>query len=183
MDKAGICRRLAKSGLREAADAYKEEVRSRRKASGETRDKAGMGAWSEMWDSFRPAVERWEMGQGEGDAQLTGCPDDVDQFLDPDYHESDPGKWLRDGLIWTAAEIRRVVIDSSEGTTVDLTRAKTKPPTAWAIFCLESFARKTPDKRGELIARVLPFATRSHDPPGIPGDDEGSTRGFLDGIS
>jgi len=183
MNKAGIANRLSKAGLRDAAESLREEIRLRRKGAGEDRDSASQAAWAEMWDTFRPVVERWEKGQfKETETPLTGCPIDVDPFLDPDYTEKDPGKWLRDGLIWTAAEIRRVVIDSDEGTRIDLARARTKPPTAWAVFCLESFARKPPAKRGELIARVLPFATRSHETAPIETDSN-DVDGFLGDIT
>lgn len=186
MGNPAIYNRLYRFGLRPAADAYKDEVRQRRKAAGDDKRAANQAAEDAMWDAFRPAVEQLEKQQlekqeQEGIAPLAGCADDVDQFLDPDYTETDPGKWLRDGLIWTAAEIRRVVVDSDGTTTVDLSRAHTKPPTAWAVFCLESFARKPIDKRGELIARVLPFAMRSHDTPHQAGN-AAQTEGFLDSI-
>jgi len=138
-----------------------------------------------MWDTFRPVVEQWESTQAGGEVDSLGSlPEDVDQFLDPDYHETDPGRWLRDGLLWTAAEIRRVVVDSDEGTRVDLARARTRPPTAWAVFCLESFARKPASARGELIARVIPFATKGHDPPvTAPGNADEGAGGFLGSIT
>lgn len=189
MNKAGIANRLQKCGLRNAAEAYKEEVRIRRKSNGENRDAASLAAWSEMWDVFRPIVERQERmvlkesesNKGGNSDTLTGCAADVEQYLDPDYSEPDPGRWLRDGIIWTAAEIRRVVADTSEGTTINLQAAKTKPPTAWAIFCLESYARKPPSQRGALIAKVLLFAIKIHDPPEGKDDPE-NAGGFLDSI-
>lgn len=170
MDKAAICNRLARIGLREAADAYRDEVRKRRKASGEERDAANEGSWEDMAALFLPAAERIESGSSQ---TLSGCAEDPDQYIDPDYHETDPGKWIRDGLLWTAAEIRRVVIDSPEGASIDLRRAKTKPPTVWAIFCLEGFGRKPPAQRVDLIAKVLPFATKAHDPRDVAGNSSG----------
>lgn len=190
MNKLEITHRLASAGLRDAAEAYREEVRQRiaKDKGGPKRNREEVvdAAWTDMWEVFRPAVERCEKVHQPHHQTLAGCTDDLDQFLDPNYTEQDPGKWLRDGLIWTAAEIRRVVLDSQEGTTVDLARAKTPPPTAWAVFCLESFARKPPDKRADLIARVLPFATRTtpNDPPvDNSGQDELDNGGFLDSIS
>ncbi len=185
MNKAGIANRLSKAGLRNVAEAYREEVRRRiaQAQGGKTRDRDSVSAaaWQEMWDTFRPVVERREEQQAEGanEPDLAGCAADLDDLLDPEYTETDPGKWLRDGLIWAAAEIRRVVIDSDEGTTVDLTRAKSPPPTAWAVFCVETFARKKPSQRGELIGKVLPFATRSHDVLDGEGQHQESG-GFLD---
>ena len=159
-------RRLEQFGLRDLAESYKEEVRKRlaREQGGSKRDRADVRQQAEdaMWKLYLPAIQEREAAESE--SALVGCSGDLEQFLDPDYKETDPGKWLRDGLIWTAAEIRRVVIDSDEGTRVDLARAHTKPPTAWAVFCLEAFARKAPANRGDLIAKVMSFATRSHEP-------------------
>ena len=179
MNKAGIANRLSKLGLRPAAEAYKEEVRQRLKAAGEDRDVANNKAWEAMWDEFRPVVERLERAS-DGETHLAGRTDDVDQFLDTNYNETDPGKRLRDGLIWVAEEIRRVVTDSDDGTSVNLARAKTPPPSAWAVFCLEGFAAKPPAKRLELIAKVLPFATRSHD--ARSGDAAADNNGFLEDV-
>lgn len=185
MNKAGIINRLQKLGLRDAAEAYREEVRIRRKGSGENRDAASLAAWGEMWDVFKPIVEKQEKDkeqEKESGDTLTGCTTDVDQYLDPDYSETDPGRWIRDGLIWAASEIRRVVVDTAEGTTIDLQFAKTKPPTAWAIFCLESYARKPPSQRGELISKALPFALKRHDQKDEADVDSESGGGFLDSI-
>lgn len=181
-----IYNRLMKAGLRGAVDTYMDEVRKRRKAAGDNRAAANQAAEDAMKEVFGPVLERWEQQQAKAaqpnEPALSGCaaPADLEGLLDPDYTETDPGKWLRDGLLWTAAEIRRVVIDTDEGTTVDLTRARTRPPTAWAVFCVEAFARKKPDARGELIAKVLPFATRSHEPRPAAGREQGG--GFLDDI-
>ena len=184
MNKAGIANRLSKAGLRNVAEAYREEVRIRLAAAqggkDRDRDKVSLQAWQEMWDLYRPVVERLEQKDqaGEPDPLTWMLDEDLDQFLDPYYEEADPGKWLRDGLLWTAAEIRRVVADSGEGTTVDLSRAKSKPPTAWAVFCLEAYARKPPSRRGDLIAQVLRFAAKVDSGTAVEEDkDEGE--GFL----
>jgi hypothetical protein len=201
MNKLGISHRLSSAGLRHAADAYREEVRQRLarcKPKGTTKEQLLEDAWNEMWEVFKPPLERWEKErekekvpeapktpepQVPPEPQLVGCTDDLDQFLDPLYSETDPGKQLRDGLLWTAFEIRRIVTDSENTTTIDLARAKTPPPTAWAVFCLESFARKPPDKRAELIGRVLPFATRAHNPSPPKTEQLEEDGGFLDDIS
>ena len=190
MNKATIASRLQRAGIRDAAEAYREEVRRRiAQAQGgkrRDRDAVSVAAWQEMWDVFRPAVERWEKAKAKADEEssLAGCPNaaDLDELLDPDYSEKDPGKWLRDGLLWVAAEIRRVVLDTDEGVVVDFTRASCPPPTAWAVFCVEAFARKRPAQRAELIARVMPFATRSHDDPADPDGQNSRDEGFLDEI-
>ena len=184
MNKAEIIRRLARAGVRDAADAFREEVRQRlaSEAGGKTRNRQAVttAAWMGMWDHFRPIVERIEQDKA-AERPLIGSPEDPDEYLDPHYSETDPGRWLRDGLIWVAAEIRRVVIDAEDGTHIDLTRARTPPPTAWAVFCLESFARLRPAKRGELIGRVLPFAERST--TGITyGTTRDATGGYLDAL-
>jgi hypothetical protein len=86
---------------------------------------------------------------------------DIDSLLDPHYSETVPARWIRDGLIWVAAEFRRVVSDSPDQSTINLHQAKVPPPTPWAIFVLESFARRNPAKRADLISRVLSFASKS----------------------
>ena len=179
MNRAGIINRLAKLGVRNAADALREEVRLRHLAAGRDRESALALAWQEMWETFKPIAERLE-GQASGESPLQGCTDDLAPLLDTSYQETDPGKRLRDGLLWTAEEIRRVVRDTDEGPTVDLSRAATPPPTVWAVFCLEFYAHKPPASRGELIARVLPFATKIHDPRETSPDDAGG--GFLDEV-
>jgi len=150
------------------ADAYREEVRKRlaKERGGEKRDREAVNdaSWEEMWEIFKPLVEQAER-QNDSNSTVSGCPENVDPFLDPDYHETDPGRRLRDSLLWNAEEIRRVVSDTTDGTVIHLERAKTKPPTAWAVFYLESLAAKPLDKRGtELVSRVMPFAYKIHDP-------------------
>jgi hypothetical protein len=180
MNRLGAINRLAKLGLRGPAEAYREEVRIRHKAAGKSRDEALELAWLAMWEEFRPIVERLEANSdGPPEPPLPGSPaDDLTAHLDPSYSETDPGKRLRDGLLWTAEEIRRVVVDDpsnpdSPATSIDLSRATTPPPTAWALFVLESYARKPPSARAELIARVMPLASKTHDPttpaPGTSG--------------
>jgi hypothetical protein len=196
MNKLAVTNRLTAACLRVPAEAYRDEVRKRlaKERGGEKRDREAVNddSWEEMWELFLPLVEQVEKKKEKerekekraesGDERtLSVLTDDIDKFLDPNYSENDPGKWLRDGLIWTAAEIRRVVLDSENETTIDLARAKTPPPTAWAVFCLESFARKSPDKRSDLIARVLTFATRSTNAPDDSTTEERSG-GFLDSI-
>lgn len=183
MDRAGVINRMARLGLRPAADALREEIRARHKAAGMTRDKASEAAWIEMAAVFEPIAEKLEQEQASGDdAPLQGCTDDLAPLLDPAYSEADPGKRLRDGLLWTAEEIRRVVRDTNEGTTIDLARASTPPPSAWAVFCLESYARKPVAARAELIARVIPFATKGHDPNSKGQQGETDEGGFLDKV-
>jgi hypothetical protein len=190
MDRAGMSKRLQAVGLRHVAEAYRDEVRQRiaAKKGGKDRAEVSLEAWAEMWDLFRPTVERLEAeaknAKAADETPLAGCDEDVDQHLDPDYSETDPAVWIPDGLFWAAGEIRRVVVDSEDGPQVDLTRAKAKPPTAWAAFCVEHYARQPPSKRGELIARVLQLIPKAPPTPPTQGPDTGggNTGGFLDTI-
>lgn len=179
-NRAAVINRIDTLGMRPAADALRDEIRKRHQAAGKLKPESSTLAWAEMWDHYRPIVEYLE---SVASAPLRGTTDDLTPLLDPDYSERDPGKRLRDGLLWTAEEIRRVVVDAPDGTTtIDLARASTPPPTAWAVFCLESYARKPVANRGELIAKVLPFATRQHDPTQQhTGADEGQG-GFLEDV-
>jgi hypothetical protein len=200
LDRSAIHHRTTKLGIRPLADALRNEIRARHLNTGATRNNAGRAAWDEMWQHVRPVVEHLEARAAKQHAAnpdnppepaLIGSPDDPTPHLDPDYSERDPGKRLRDGLLWTAEEIRRVVRDpgphgATESvvttTTIDLARAATPPPSAWAIFLLETYARQSPEDRAkDLIARVLPFATRDHDP--IPQNDNDSPGGFLDQVA
>ena len=181
MNKAAIFARLSKVKIRELAEAYLEQVRLRLAAEitskvERQRQKTEINAkaWEDMWQTFEPAVKRLEKEQkkqanNEEQPALTGIPDNVDALLDPDYSETDPGKWIRDSLLWTAAEISRVVQTSPEGTTLNFNRAKTPPPHAFAVTCMGAFALKPTTA---LITKVLPFATKSHETTEIPPENE-----------
>ncbi len=186
MDRAAAIGRLARLRLRPAADALREEIRHRHRADGKLRDDALERAWVEMWAHFEPVAEELERQKKAADvpdepSPLRGMPEDVDAILDPGYNEADPGKWLRDGLLWVAAEIRRVLRDDADGPIIDLARARTPPPTAFAVFIAEHYARKAPGDRGELIARVMPLACKQHEPQ-QQGNTDGAEGGFLDTI-
>ncbi len=190
MDKAGIANRLSRVGLRNIAEAYKEEVRQRlaRTAKEEAkkdpnnhgkgnndRQAATDAAWADMWELFRPIVQRIEKEKAEIKAaakiqgNLIEKTPNLDDFLDPNYDDSKPENWVRDGLLWTAKEIARVVSDTAEGTVVDLNKAKTPLPVPYAYFVLTGYARRPPEKRIELITKVLPFANKQ----AATADDEG----------
>jgi hypothetical protein len=182
MNRLGIINRIMRLGLRSPAEALREEVRLRHRAAGKDKAEALTLAWAAMWEEFRPTVERLE-GQANGAGrQLLGTTDDLDTLLNPAYHEPDAGRRLRDGLVWAAEEIRRIVSDAPDGETViDLARASVPPPTAWAVFVVEHYAMKAAKDRGELIARVMPLAAKQHDaqPGGAGPVGEG---GFLDDL-
>ena len=193
MANAAIWNRLMEVGLREAAETVKHEIRERYKRLGDPRSDANEKAEIEMWEIMRPAVEKVEKKiqdlkdkikqpkSPKGDDSpptISVCTDKIEQFIDPNYSEKDPARWLRDGLLWNAAEFQRVVTDSPQGISISLALAKNPPPNAWAITCLEYFAR--PDKRGELIARVLPFASKRTDQTEPP--EAGEAEDYLDSI-
>lgn len=195
-NRSEICRRLSKCGLRKIADAYREEVRIRlaREAGGQKRDRVAVtvAAWEDMWNQFRPAVEKREREliaeapNSEPVApQLAGLPPISDDLLDPDYSERDPGRQLRDSLLWAAMEWMRIIRDTDDGPVVDLAAASTPPPTPFALFVLSAYALGNVDKRRELISRALAFATKSHESepePPAAGDDSPPPGGFLDDI-
>ncbi len=204
MNKAGMANRLSNCKLRAAADAYREEVRIRiaREQGGQKRDRdsVSLAAWQEMWDVFRPIVERYEADKEAVKAaakaaqnatveppapQLIGLPKLSDDLLDPDYTEKDPGKQLRDGLLWPIFEWMRVINDTPEGPVADIKAASKPPPNAFALFTLSTYALSGTDKRRELITRGLAFATKSHD--NVESKDENQDEivqpgGFLDAI-
>jgi hypothetical protein len=181
MDKLAIANRLNPTGLRAAADAYREETRKRHRAEGKDKAEALTLAWQAMWSQFEPLVVQAER-KGTTTPQLVGIPDDLDGLLDPNYHEADAGRRLRDGIVWAAEQIRRVVADADNATTIHLERATTPPPTAFAVFVVEHYARRAPHDRGELIARVMQFATKQHEPQAQGAVHAGEADSFLDRI-
>jgi hypothetical protein len=155
-------------GLRPAAESLKEEIRLRLRGTGQEKAAANSQAEAEMWEAFKPIVERLEAeanskGEEQPAPQLTGLPADVNTALDPDYREPDPGKRLRDGLLWAAEQWMRVIHDTEDGPTANLQAASTPPPNPFALMVLATYALSPIDKRRELITRALGFATRAHD--------------------
>jgi hypothetical protein len=183
IDKAGICRRLAKLGLREAGDRFRDEVRKRLRAEGATREAANEGAWQEMADTFLPAAERAE-GKAAANAELPApqlpgmpAPANINAAIDPAYNEPDPGKRLRDGLLWTVEQWMRVIADTETGPVATLAAASVPPPNPFALMVLSTYALSPLDKRRELITRALAFATKAHDADSTEGDQPQT--GFL----
>jgi len=193
------CNRLQKLGLRPAADAYCEEVRlrmaSERGGVKRNREEVKQAADNLMWDVFEPIVKRQETQAAEMiDAkknqptpeppapQLIGLPDLTDDLLDPDYAESDPGKQLRDGLLWVVAEWMRVVKDTPEGPVANIQAASKPPPNAFTLLVLSTYALSGIDKRRELITRALAFATKSHEVEPGSRNNEPQVSGFLESI-
>jgi hypothetical protein len=150
-----------------------------------------------MWDLFRPLCERHEKKEEKKAAAkeegrkrsaeedipiLVGIPEDIEAILAADYSERDPGKRLRDGLLWAAEEWVRVIRATDSGAVATIDRASSPPPNAFALLILESYALAGADKRRELVGRALAFACKSHDsePAVAPGSD---SEGFLGEIS
>ena len=128
-----------------------------------------------MWQRFGPLCDAREAENAAAEAeiaaaaepepappQLQGLPANTDSILDPDYSEADPGKQLRDGLLWVAFEFLRVISDTDAGPVADISAASKPPPNAFALLILSSYALSGADKRRELITRALAFATKSH---------------------
>ena len=209
INKLEITNRLERQGLRAAADAYREEVRLRLMAEANAgagvvkKDRAAAVAqsWVEMWAKFEPIVAKAEAkaeaekakakAQAEAQSQpeppapqLAGLPPFSEALLDLDYTERDPGRQLRDSLLWAAMEWQRVISDTDSGPVANLEAASTPPPTPFALFVLATYALGNLDKRRELITRALAFAVKSHDE--IIGDADADTDeqpgGFLDSI-
>jgi len=159
-----VYQRLARCGIRPAAERLKDEIRLRRKAAGDGREKAATEAHREMWEQFRPIVERLEAGSSTGQAPtLAGLPTNTDSSLDPNYNEPDRGKQLRDGLLWAVMEFQRVIRDTDSGPVANIEAANTPPPNAYALFVLSTYALSPIEKRRDLIGRSLPFASKAHD--------------------
>jgi hypothetical protein len=187
VSNAGRCHRLDKAGLRNAAETLRGEIRQRLIASGKTRKEAGAAADDEMWGTFRPLVEQFEAGgkpeAAETAPQLPGIPSDINSILDPHYSEADPGRQLRDGLLWAALQFERIVEDTEDGPIAHLD-AGPPPPNGFGILILRLYALSGIDKRRELVGRALQFATKSHDTDSSDqpqGDEEKG--GFLEEIS
>ena len=198
MGSAVVYNKLAKFGLRNAAETYKEEVRLRHRAAGDDRATAREAAEAAMWELFRPLVEarEEEIAQrraekaaakaaeeipAEPPAQLQGLPANTDSLLDPDYAEPDAGRQLRDGLLWVAFEWMRVVRDTDSGPVADIAAASKPPPNAFALLTLSTYALSDLDKRRELITRALAFADKRPDSGAPAGEEERGEQagGFL----
>ena len=134
-----------------------------------------MESWAEMWRVFEPAVLKFEQAKSQDYQQLAGLPDrTTDEILDPDYHERDRGKQLRDGLLWVALEFDRIIEDTDSGPVAHLEDASIPPPNAFAIATLRTYALSSIEKRRELIARALAFADKTHEDAGAGGEDGGA---------
>ena len=148
-----------------------------------------------MWELYKPTVEKIELDREEQKRQkamdpqeppapqLSGLPQDTDSLLNDQYFESDPGKQLRDGLLWTAFEWMRVIRDTDDGPVADISAASSPPPNAFSLFVMSTYALSPVEKRRDLISRAMAFATRSHDIPPPGRDENQDTDSFMDKIS
>ena len=187
MDSLTLIHRATCVHLRPQVDAYAGEVRRRLRKQGtnKTRQEIAQEAWDQAWEVFKPAIEYHEqikediktMKPIDQVPQLQGMPDrTTDDILDPNYKETNPGKKLRDGLLWTVLEFDRVVQDTDEGPVVHLEDASAPPPNAFATGFLRTYALSPVDKRRELFGRALTLAEKSHD----VAEDEDGEDSFLD---
>ena len=179
--KRRITERLRAVGLRGLAMAYLDELRDRIHADGGSRKSANKSAYKDMWRQFEPTVAFLEnmvgITGGESRGGFRGYDGDPDNIVDPNYTELDAGKRLRDAFTWVGDEFRRIVRDSSSGTTMMFEHAKTPPPTVLAIQIAEEYAQCAPGARRELFARLQQFATKAHDSRGR--DDTADDTAFL----
>jgi len=189
MDIAGICNRAQKLGLRTLSDSYKDALKQINLLNGMTRKQASPAAWKEMYNLWEPVIRELEKKMEElknivieppTAPQLKGLPEDLDSVLDENYIEIDQGKQLRDGLLWAAMEFGRVIRDDDDGPVARIDSASVAPPNAFALFTLSTYALSPIDKRRDLIARALSFATKASDP--VPEPNSGVSGGFLDSI-
>ena len=176
MGNPEIYNRLDRFGLRPIVDAYKQEVRLRYKAEGHDRATARQAAEDAMWTVVGPYVERLE---GTEAPQLAGLPANPDSVVDPDYAEPDPGKQLRDGLLWAAFEWMRVVQQTDSGPVANIAAASKPPPNGFALLTLSTYALSDIDRRRELITRALAFTTKSHSDMPTEAASGTQTEGFL----
>jgi len=184
LNRMNLKNRLRGAGILGPADVYREEVRQRlAKEAGTSkgpgsrdRDAVNMASWEEMWRVFGPAVEKFEKAKSQDYQQLAGLPDrTTNEILDPEYHERDRGKQLRDGLLWVALEFDRIIEDTADsGPVAHLEDASVPPPNAFAIATLRTYALSSIEKRRELIARALAFADKTHEDTGGGGEDGGA---------
>jgi hypothetical protein len=108
--------------------------------------------------------------------QFVGYAGDVDEITDPDCHQPDAGKRLRDAFVWIGDEFRRITTDSPTGTRMDFSRAKCRPPSPLAIQIAEHCAMRPPDERTELSGQGLPFlrlSESSQQPRSFSDDQSG----------
>jgi hypothetical protein len=194
MASAAVVNRLARQGLRDAAESYREEVRLRLRREGAERADAVARADAEMMAKFEPIAQRAEqqaerakqaeqaqkaeqaLAKAEPEPQFIGFQGDVDALIDPDYCEPDAGRRLRDAYVWVGDEFRRITLDTPGGNTrMEFGRAKAKPPTPLAVAVAEYYGEHRA-KRGELFSRLAQFAERQHQQPAAPeSKDDGSS--------
>jgi len=96
---------------------------------------------------------------------FVGYKGDPDDLVDPDYNQADHAIRTRDAYAWLEQNFRRVVRDTKKGTTINFDRAKTKPPTVFAVQLLEEYARAEPgthqrralsDKIQQVLGKITP---------------------------
>ena len=161
VDKQRIMDLLRQAGLVGGSRPVPRTVRQRLRDEGKSKQEAVAAAWQEMAQHFEPIARKIEDLTRQRE-QFVGYAGDVDEITDPDYHQPDAGKRLRDAFVWVGDEFRRITTDSPTGTRMDFSRAKTPPPSPLAVQIAEHYAMRPPGKRTELLARLAGFATKTH---------------------
>jgi hypothetical protein len=146
---------LRQVGLWKEAEAYREEVRHRLRGEGVERAEAVSRAWAEVQERFGEQLELLLQQEPEPFAiRFPEGAEGIADILDPDYEEAEPAAQLRDAYAWVMAEFYRIVIDSPATTTVDYSRAHSKPPIGSACSIVEAWAAKPRDKRDGLFREI-----------------------------
>jgi hypothetical protein len=151
VEKQRIMGVLRQTGLWAEADQYREQARQRLRDDGKGKQEAVEGAWDAMAEKFLPLAEQATPGFR---VVLPDGAESYDDFVDPDYNETDDAVQMRDVYRWIKQEFHRVVVDHSTGTIADFRLAKTPPPTGLACKILETWASKPPDKRDQLYEKI-----------------------------
>jgi hypothetical protein len=112
--------------------------------------------------AFQEALEK-AMGPPP---RFVGYVGSINDILDPNYTETDPGKRIRDSWLWVGFEFRRITVDEAKGyTTQDFSKASTPPPTPLAVMIAEEYAQCPPGSRRDLFTRLIGFAEKGHATP------------------
>ncbi len=189
--KTVMYRRLQQAGLHAPADALRDALVCIYKAENETAETKKPGkqlveqAWRDMGEVFASPLEKIEtLKEKLKQAQVKETPNmknptptfqgyagELDDLVDPNYHETDAGKRLRDAFVWVGDEFRRITADLPDDcispgtiTIMDFSKATTPPPTVLAVQIAEEYGRCPPGKRRDLFSRLTIFAVKSHTP-------------------
>jgi hypothetical protein len=106
---------LKRAGLWEQANQYREEIRQRLRAEGESKEEAVAAAWDAMAAKFLPLAQQAMPAAARLAAASIPPPPLAPIDLDENYCEKDFAHTLRDSVVWAAFERRRVMVPSNTG--------------------------------------------------------------------